>query len=108
MNAGLELMPFQAEGAKLLALSHRAMLVWDPGVGKTPTAVRACVEANAREFWCSARQSPPPSGVSTSRIGATSGTSASRAPATRTGPTRFSTVRGFGLSRSRAPARHRA
>ena len=41
-------MPFQKEGALLLSVSRRAMLVWDPGVGKTPTAVRACVEANAK------------------------------------------------------------
>jgi SWI/SNF-related matrix-associated actin-dependent regulator 1 of chromatin subfamily A len=40
-------MPFQKEGTLLLSASRRAMLVWDPGVGKTPTTVRACVEANA-------------------------------------------------------------
>jgi superfamily II DNA or RNA helicase len=43
-------MPFQAEGARLLSVSRRAMLVWDPGVGKTPTAVRACVEAKAERI----------------------------------------------------------
>lgn len=43
-------MPFQAEGALLLSASRRAMLVWDPGVGKTPTAVRACVEAKAQRI----------------------------------------------------------
>ena len=42
-----ELMPFQKEGAELLAKSRRAMLVWDPGVGKTPTSVRACLLAGA-------------------------------------------------------------
>jgi SWI/SNF-related matrix-associated actin-dependent regulator 1 of chromatin subfamily A len=47
MKPGLELMPFQEEGAKLLAQSRRAMLVWDPGVGKTPTSVRACLLASA-------------------------------------------------------------
>jgi SWI/SNF-related matrix-associated actin-dependent regulator 1 of chromatin subfamily A len=47
LKPGLELMPFQVEGAKLLALSPRAMLVWDPGVGKTPTSVRACLLASA-------------------------------------------------------------
>jgi SWI/SNF-related matrix-associated actin-dependent regulator of chromatin subfamily A-like protein 1 len=59
MKPGLELMPFQAEGALLLSVSRRAMLVWDPGVGKTPTAVRACVEANAQRIlvFC------PPIGV---------------------------------------------
>ena len=50
MKPGLELMPFQKEGALLLSASRRAMLVWDPGVGKTPTAVRACVEANAKRI----------------------------------------------------------
>lgn len=47
MKPELELMPFQTEGAKLLAQSSRAMLVWDPGVGKTPTSVRACLLASA-------------------------------------------------------------
>jgi SWI/SNF-related matrix-associated actin-dependent regulator of chromatin subfamily A-like protein 1 len=47
VKPGLELMPFQAEGASLLAQSRRAMLVWDPGVGKTPTSVRACLLASA-------------------------------------------------------------
>ena len=42
--------PSRQEGAELLAMSRRAMLVWDPGVGKTPTAVRACVEASARRI----------------------------------------------------------
>jgi len=47
LKPGLELMPFQKEGAALLSVSRRAMLVWDPGVGKTPTAVRACLLASA-------------------------------------------------------------
>ena len=47
MKPGLELLPFQKEGAELLAQSRRAMLVWDPGIGKTPTAVRACLLASA-------------------------------------------------------------
>jgi SWI/SNF-related matrix-associated actin-dependent regulator 1 of chromatin subfamily A len=50
MKAGLELMDFQKEGARLLARSARALLCWDPGVGKTPTAVRAAVEANAKRI----------------------------------------------------------
>jgi SWI/SNF-related matrix-associated actin-dependent regulator 1 of chromatin subfamily A len=47
MKPGLELMDFQRDGANRLALSPRAMLVWDAGVGKTPTAVRAAVKAGA-------------------------------------------------------------
>ena len=47
MNPALELMPFQKEGSDLLAKSRRAMLVWDPGTGKTPTAVQAAVKAGA-------------------------------------------------------------
>ena len=47
MKPGLALMPFQDKGSDLLAASARAMLVWDPGVGKTPTAVRASVKAKA-------------------------------------------------------------
>ena len=64
MKSGLELMPFQKEGAKLLAQSSRAMLVWDPGVGKTPTAVRACVEAGAARIlvFC------PPIGTAVWRV----------------------------------------
>jgi SWI/SNF-related matrix-associated actin-dependent regulator 1 of chromatin subfamily A len=42
-----ELMAFQAKGANLLATSHRAMLVWDAGVGKTPTTVRAAMKTGA-------------------------------------------------------------
>ena len=42
-----ELMPFQHVGANLLATSKRAMLVWDAGVGKTPTAVRAAMKTGA-------------------------------------------------------------
>ena len=48
MNPDLKLMDFQEEGSTLLAKSKRAMLVWDAGVGKTPTGVRACVKASAR------------------------------------------------------------
>ena len=48
MNPDLKLMPFQEVGATLLSQTNRAMLVWDPGVGKTPTAVRACLKASAR------------------------------------------------------------
>lgn len=59
MNPDLKLMPFQDEGSTLLAKSARAMLVYDPGTGKTPTAVRACLKANARKIlvFC------PPIGV---------------------------------------------
>jgi SWI/SNF-related matrix-associated actin-dependent regulator of chromatin subfamily A-like protein 1 len=48
MDFTLRLMEFQEQGVERLAKARRAMLVWDPGVGKTPTAVRACVEAGAR------------------------------------------------------------
>lgn len=60
MNPDLQLMPFQDAGSTLLANSLRAMLVWDPGVGKTPTGVRACVKTSARRIlvFC------PPIGVS--------------------------------------------
>lgn len=43
----LELMPFQRDGANLLSTSKRALLVWDAGVGKTPTAVRAAMKTAA-------------------------------------------------------------
>jgi SWI/SNF-related matrix-associated actin-dependent regulator of chromatin subfamily A-like protein 1 len=43
----LELMPFQHDGANLLSTSKRAMLVWDAGVGKTPTAVRGAMKTAA-------------------------------------------------------------
>jgi SWI/SNF-related matrix-associated actin-dependent regulator 1 of chromatin subfamily A len=57
-------MPFQAEGAELLARSRRAMLVWDPGVGKTPTTVRACLLADAARIlvFC------PPIGTAVWRV----------------------------------------
>jgi SWI/SNF-related matrix-associated actin-dependent regulator of chromatin subfamily A-like protein 1 len=42
-----------------MSQSRRAFLVWDPGVGKTPTAVRACLKANARRVLVFA----PPIGV---------------------------------------------
>ena len=48
MNPNLELMPFQELGSTAMANSKRTMLVWEPGVGKTPTAVRASVKANAK------------------------------------------------------------
>jgi SNF2 family DNA or RNA helicase len=48
MRKDLQLMPFQDKGSDRLAGATRAMLVWDPGVGKTPTAVRACVKIGAR------------------------------------------------------------
>jgi SWI/SNF-related matrix-associated actin-dependent regulator 1 of chromatin subfamily A len=60
MRADLKLMPFQDTGADRLAATKRGFLVWEPGVGKTPTAVRACVKASARRIlvFC------PPIGVS--------------------------------------------
>ncbi len=48
MNRSLTLMPFQDTGSDWLAKAKRGMLVWDAGVGKTPTAVRACVKAKAK------------------------------------------------------------
>ena len=64
MKSELELMPFQKEGAKLLAQSRRAMLVWDPGVGKTPTSVRACLLASVARIlvFC------PPIGTAVWRV----------------------------------------
>lgn len=50
MNYDLALMPFQEEGVELLAKTPRAMLVWDAGIGKTPTAVRACVKVKAERI----------------------------------------------------------
>jgi SWI/SNF-related matrix-associated actin-dependent regulator 1 of chromatin subfamily A len=52
-------MPFQETGAERLASTGRGFLMWEPGVGKTPTAVRACVKASARRIlvFC------PPIGV---------------------------------------------
>jgi SWI/SNF-related matrix-associated actin-dependent regulator of chromatin subfamily A-like protein 1 len=50
MNPGLELDPHQVEGAALLARSPRFLLNWEPGVGKTPTAVRACVQVRAKNI----------------------------------------------------------
>jgi SWI/SNF-related matrix-associated actin-dependent regulator of chromatin subfamily A-like protein 1 len=50
MNPDLKLMPFQEEGSTLLAKTQRGMLVWDAGIGKTPTAVRACVKARAERI----------------------------------------------------------
>ena len=47
MNPTLRLMPFQAEGAAWLAAMPRALMIWDMGVGKTPTAIRACALASA-------------------------------------------------------------
>ena len=48
MNSDLQLMSFQEEGSNWLAKSRRAMLCWEPGTGKTPTAVRASVEVSAK------------------------------------------------------------
>lgn len=48
MDLSLRLMPFQAKGVDFLADNPRALLAWEPGVGKTPTAVRACVRVKAR------------------------------------------------------------
>ena len=48
MDPTLKLMPFQSEGVTWLARTKRAMLCWEPGCGKTPTAVRAAVAVNAK------------------------------------------------------------
>jgi SWI/SNF-related matrix-associated actin-dependent regulator of chromatin subfamily A-like protein 1 len=50
VNPSLELMPFQAEGATWLASMPRALLIWDMGIGKTPTAIRACLLASAAKI----------------------------------------------------------
>lgn len=50
MNPSLTLMPFQEAGASRIAITSRGYLVWEPGVGKTPTTVRACVKASARRI----------------------------------------------------------
>jgi SWI/SNF-related matrix-associated actin-dependent regulator of chromatin subfamily A-like protein 1 len=50
MTTALELMPFQHDGANLLSTSKRAMLVWDAGVGKTPTAVRGAMKTAAHRI----------------------------------------------------------
>ncbi len=50
MNPSLELMDFQAVGSDALAKSRRAMLVWEPGVGKTPTACCAAVKAKSERI----------------------------------------------------------
>ena len=47
MNLDLKLMPFQEIGSTAMARSKRTMLVWEPGAGKTPTAVRAAMKADA-------------------------------------------------------------
>lgn len=44
----LKLLPFQERGADLLAASKARLLVWDAGVGKTPTACVAATRANAK------------------------------------------------------------
>ena len=48
MDPTLRLMPFQTKGADWLARSKRAILAYEPGCGKTPTAVRAAVAVNAK------------------------------------------------------------
>jgi SNF2 family DNA or RNA helicase len=50
MNPKLELDPHQVEGVALLARSPRFLLNWSPGTGKTPVAVRACVQVRARNI----------------------------------------------------------
>lgn len=40
-------MPFQSAGSIWLASRSRGMLAWDPGTGKTPTAVTACDRVQA-------------------------------------------------------------
>jgi len=50
MDLSLQLMPFQAKGVDLLSNNPRQMLAWAPGVGKTPTAVRACARVKAKRI----------------------------------------------------------
>ena len=52
-------MPFQKEAVELLVASKHAMLVYDPGTGKTPIAVRAAAKTSARRILVFA----PPIGV---------------------------------------------
>lgn len=42
VSRNLYLLPYQEDGAHWLATNKRAMLAWDMGTGKTPTAVKAC------------------------------------------------------------------
>ena len=46
-GVGLELYPFQKEGAKWLVEKEKAMLGWDMGTGKTPTSLVAIHSADA-------------------------------------------------------------
>lgn len=48
MDFSLKLFPFQKDGAEFLAARRCAMLGWEMGTGKTPTAVRACVKVGAK------------------------------------------------------------
>jgi len=50
MDLSLKLMPFQAEGVDTLEKHERFLLAWSPGVGKTPTAVRACARVKAQNI----------------------------------------------------------
>ena len=43
----LDLFPYQQEGVEWLKREPRRLLAWQPGVGKTPTAVVACEDLNA-------------------------------------------------------------
>lgn len=50
LDPPLELMEFQKAGSEWLSRNKRAMLAWEPGVGKTPTTVDACVRVSAKRI----------------------------------------------------------
>jgi len=50
VDLSLRLMPFQAEGVDFLVNNTRALLAWEMGTGKTPTAVRACAKVRAERI----------------------------------------------------------
>lgn len=50
MNPDLELMPFQETASTAMAGIEHALIVWEPGCGKTPAAVRACLKASAHQI----------------------------------------------------------
>jgi SWI/SNF-related matrix-associated actin-dependent regulator of chromatin subfamily A-like protein 1 len=50
VDLSLRLMPFQAEGVDFLVDNQRALLAWEMGTGKTPTAVRACAKVRAERI----------------------------------------------------------
>lgn len=50
LDPPLKLMPFQEAGSEWLARTPRAMLAWEPGVGKTPPTVDACMRIGAKRI----------------------------------------------------------